>query len=229
MTVYQKRKQRESNGKEIGLDLGIKTSMTTSEGKKIDASVGESDRLKRLQREMSRRAKGSSNRWKTILRLRKAYQKQTHRKQDKANKIVSKLKKYDRIYMQDENISGWHRGMFGKQVQHSCLGTVKAKLMALPQTVILGKWIPTTRLCPKCHSIKNNLTLADRTYTCSCGYQEDRDVHAAKNMMSIAKSCFKDCFVPPEQREVTLMEFKASVVSSSKPGRRSEKVTPFKV
>ena len=232
VTTYQKRKEQENNGKEIGLDLGIKTSITTSEGEKIDISIGESDQLKKLQRELFRRVKGSNNRWKTILKLRRAYQKQTNKKQDKANKIVHRLKAYDRIYMQDENIAGWHNGMFGKKVQHSCLGTVKSKLMALPQTVVLDKFIPTTKLCPKCHSIKNDMTLADRVYECSCGYQEDRDIHAAKNMISIAKSCFEDGFVPMEHREITLMEFKAAVadeILSSKPGRRSEKTTPFKV
>ena len=75
--------------------------------------------------------------------------------------------------MQDENIAGWHKGMFGKQVQHSCLGIVKSKLMALPNVVILDRFIPTTKLCPKCHSVKNDMTLADRVYECSCGYQED--------------------------------------------------------
>ena len=164
--------------------------------------------------------------------MRKAYQKQTNKKQDKANKIVHKLKAYGRIYMQDENIAGWHKGHFGKQVQHSCLGTVKSKLMALPNVVILDRFIPTTKLCPKCYSVKNDMTLADRTYICSCGYQENRDVHAAKNMIEIAKSCFEDNLVPTEHREVTLMEFKASVadeILSSKSGPRSEKITPFKV
>ncbi len=229
VTTYQKRKEQENNGKEIGLDLGIKTSITTSKGEKIDISIEESDRLKKLQKELSRRVKGSNNRWKTVKKLRKAYQKQTNKKQDKANKIVHRLKAYSRIYMQDENIAGWHNGMFWKKVQHSCLGTVKSKLMALPQTVVLDKFIPTTKLCPKCHSIKNNLSLADRTYVCSCGYQEDRDVHAAKNMISIAKSCFEDGFVPTEHREITLTEFKAAVadeILSSKLGRRSEKITP---
>lgn len=47
--------------------------MMTSEGEKIDVSVGESDRLKKLQREMFRRVKGSNNRWKTIIGIRKAY------------------------------------------------------------------------------------------------------------------------------------------------------------
>ena len=103
--------------------------------------------------------------------------------------------------------------------------------MTLPNVVILDRFIPTTKLCPKCHSVKNGLTLADRTYICSCGYREDRDVHAAKNMVEIAKSCFKDRFVPTEHREITLMEFKTSIadeILSNKPGQRSEKITPFK-
>ena len=134
--------------------------------------------------------------------------------------------------MQDENIVGWHKGLFGKQVQHSCLGTIKFKLIALPQTVVLDRFIPTTKLCPKCHSIKNGMTLADRVYECSCGYHEDRDIHAAKNMIGIAKSCFENHLVPTEHREITLMEFKATIadeIFSSKSGQRSEKIIPFKV
>ena len=134
--------------------------------------------------------------------------------------------------MQDENIARWHKGMFGKKVQHSCLGIVKSKLMALSQTVVLDRFIPTTKLCPKCHSIKNDMTLADRVYECSCGYHEDRDIHAAKNMISIAKSCFENHLVPVEHREITLTEFKTAVadeIFSNKPGHRSEKITSFKV
>ena len=71
--------------------------MTTSEGEKINVSVEESDRLKRLQREMSRRTKGSNNRYKTIKLIRREYQKLSNKKKDKANKIVSKLKQYSTI------------------------------------------------------------------------------------------------------------------------------------
>ena len=53
---------------------------------------------------------------------------------------------------------------------------------------------------------KNELSLNDRTYTCECGYQEDRDIHSAKNMLVI-----KNLIVPTEHREVTLMEFNNSV------------------
>ena len=95
-------KEITTNGKEIGLDFGIKTNITTSEGEKLDITVEESERLKRLQRKMSRQVKGSNNRFKTIKLIRREYQKLSNRKQDKANKIVSKLKKYETIVIQDE-------------------------------------------------------------------------------------------------------------------------------
>lgn len=125
-------KETTTNGKEIGLDFGIKTNITTSEGEKLDVCVEESERLKRLQRKMFRQVKGSNNRYKTIKLIRREYQKLSNRKQDKANKIVSELKHYETIVIQDEQIANWHRGLFGKQVQHSCMGLVKAKLKQLP-------------------------------------------------------------------------------------------------
>jgi len=66
-------KEQEKNGKEIGLDFGIKTSITTSEGEKFDVSIQESDRLKILQRELFRRVKGSKNRNKTIKLIQREY------------------------------------------------------------------------------------------------------------------------------------------------------------
>ena len=62
-----------TNGKEIGLDFGIKTSITTSECEKLDVHVEESDRLKKLQRELERRAKGSNNRRKTVKLIQREY------------------------------------------------------------------------------------------------------------------------------------------------------------
>ena len=208
-------KEKQKNGKEIGLDFGIKSNIITSEGEKLDVSVEESERLKKLQRELFRRVKGSNNRYKTIKLIQQEYQKLSNRKQDKANKIVSKLKRYDRIYMQDEQIANWHKGLFGKQVQHSCLGIVKTKLKQLSQTVVLDKWIPTTKLCPKCGTVNKFITLEDRTYHCGCGYELDRDTHSAKNMIVIAKACFENNLVPTEHREITLMEFKASALGSN--------------
>ena len=208
-------KEITTNGKEIGLDFGIKTNITTSEGEKLDVCVEESDRLKRLQKQMSRRAKGSNNRYKTIKLIQREYQKLSNRKQDKTNKIVSKLKHYKTIVIQDEQIVNWHKGLFGKQVQHSCMGLIKAKLKQLPQTIVLDKWIPTTKFCPKCFA-KNSLSLLERIYNCKCGYKEDRDIHSAKNMINIKDLVFdKLNFIPTEHREVTLVEFMTSVDDSN--------------
>ena len=209
----EKLEPRETNGKEIGLDFGIKDTLTTSEGEKIDVLVEESERLKRIQKEMFRRVKGSNNRYRTIQRIRREYQRMKHRKTDKANKIVSRLRKYDTIVMQDELIAGWHRGWFGKQVQHSCLGVLKAKLKALPQTIVLASGIPTTKMCPKCKTINQYVTLDDRVYKCGCGYELDRDVHSARNMLVIKDMVLgKDVKqLPLGRREVTLTEFRASI------------------
>lgn len=98
-----------TNGKEIGLDFGIKTNITTSEGEKLDVSVEESERLKKLQRKLQRQVKGSNNRYKTIKQIRREYLKLSNKKNDKVNKIVHKFKQYDTIVIQDEQIASWHQ------------------------------------------------------------------------------------------------------------------------
>jgi transposase len=56
------------------------------------------------------------------------------------------------------------------------------------------------------------MTLDKRTYSCQCGYQEDRDIHSAKNMLAIKNLVLSNNnFVPTEHREITLMEFKTSI------------------
>ena len=199
-----------TNGKEIGLDFGIHTNITTSEGEKLDVSVEESERLKSLQKKLQRQKKGSNNRYKTIKNIKREYLNLSNKKKDKANKIVHKFKQYDTIVIQDEQISSWHqqKGM-SRIVQHSCMGMIKAKLKQLPQTIVLDKFIPTTKWCPKCHKL-NELSLDDRTYRCECGYELDRDIHAAQNMLNIKNLVEKNNLVPMERREVKPAEFCAA-------------------
>ena len=188
------------NGREIGLDFGIKTNITTSEGEKLDVSVEESERLKMLQKKLQHQKKGSNNRYKTIKAIRRQYQKLTNKKKDKANKLVHKFKQYDTIVIQDEQLSEWHKqkGM-SKVVQHSCMGLIKSKLMKLDNVIVLDKYIPTTKWCPHCHKM-NELSLNDRTYKCECGYEQDRDIHAAQNMLNIKNLVIDNLTVPMERR-----------------------------
>jgi len=116
-----------------------------------------------------------------------SYEKISNIKKDKVNKLVSYLKgKYGEIFIQDEQIANWHKGLFGKQVQHSALGAIKSKLKSLESTFVLDKWQPTTKLCPNC-GLLNKVLLSGRVYTCICGYSQDRDIHSAKNILLIGQ------------------------------------------
>ncbi len=189
ITTYCNKGGEQKNYKpEIGIDMGIKTTITTSDGRKIKVLIEESERIKKCQRLIARRKKGSSNRYKAVKLLRKAYQKLDSRKRDKANKIVHELLEHEKIYMQDENLRGWHKGLFGRTVQHSILGLVKSKLMENERVTVLSSNIPTTKYCPCCGKLKKDINLSDRIYKCECGYQEDRDIHAARNMILLSKN-----------------------------------------
>ena len=189
ITTYQAKGgvKRKKYKPSIGIDMGIKITITTSDGRKIKVLIGETGRIKKLQRALARKKKGSSNRYKTVKKLRKAYQQLVNKKKDTANKIVHELLEHETIYMQDENLSGWHKGLFGRTVQHSVLGLVKVKLIKSERVVVLPKSAPTTKYCPQCGKLKKDITLSDRVYECECGYHEDRDIHAARNMILLAK------------------------------------------
>ena len=169
----------------IGLDFGIKDHITTSDGLKINSIITITKRIKNLQRKLSRQVKGSKNYIKTLMKIRRSYNRLSNLKEDTANKIVNYLlTHYSNIIIQDENIKGWHSGLFGKQVQYSVLGRVKSKLVNSPRIVVLDRCVPTTQYCPDCGAL-NKHSLDKRVYSCDCGYSMDRDTHAAMNMINL--------------------------------------------
>ena len=88
--------------------------------------------------------------------------------------------------MQDENLTGW-KIKFGKTIQHSILGRLKSKLKDKAKFV-LNRFEPTTKMCYNCGQIKEEISLSERIYNCDCGLPpEDRDIHAAKNMIILSK------------------------------------------
>ena len=178
----------------VGLDFGIKTHITVSDGRVWNLSVEEPERLRRLQRKLQRQVKGSNNHEKTRLKIQRLYERLDHLKDEAANRFVASLKDHSLVAFQDENLRGWkaQKG-YGRVVHHSAMGRVKAKLSRLPQAVVVERFAPTTQLCPKCGSL-NRIPLSQRTYSCCCGYAAQRDVHAANNMLLFAK------LTPPERR-----------------------------
>ena len=200
---------------DIGIDLGIKDTLITSEGHTYRVRVEMSSRLKGLQRKLARQRKGSQNYVKTVQSIRREYQKISNVKNDHANKIVHELLANSGIvYMQDEMVHNWHSGLFGKQVQVSILGRLKAKLTRHPRVCIINKKCTTTQLCPKCGAL-NKHTLDKRVYRCSCGYSEDRDIHSAKNMLVFGMDKQNIIQSPGIERISTPVEHKASAAELS--------------
>ena len=169
----------------VGIDMGVSTSLTLSDGTKYDISIGESDRLKKLQTKLVSKQKGSNNRYKLIRKIRKEYIHINNKTNDISNKIIHSILNDNKIIViQDEQISEWRQdGLSGSKIQHSILGRIKHRLMYSDRVKMLDKWFPTTKYCRHCGS-KVTLELKDRIFECpNCKIKEDRDIHAANNMI----------------------------------------------
>lgn len=165
----------------IGIDMGVATHITFSDGRKRNVTIEESERLKGLQRPLKKKRYRSNNWYKVRSRIRKEYNRMNNRKNDAANKIVHDLKRYEKVVMQDEQISLWNR----KTIQHSVLGRIKSKLMHQPNVYILDQWFPTTQYCASC-GVCTPHKPSKREFECSCCHNiSDRDVHAANNMLEM--------------------------------------------
>lgn len=189
-TYTPKEKSKVQPGTSIGIDMGVKTGLTLSDGTKINTVFEEPERLRRLRRKLSRQKKGSNKYQKTWELINKELEKLTKKKNDAANKLVHELAKNETVYFQDENISGWKskksKAKGSKKIQHGILGRVKSRLKNLDNSVCLDRYLPTTQLCV-CGE-KNPHSLDKRIYFCPlCGYKEDRDVHAALNMIRVGR------------------------------------------
>lgn len=186
----------QATGQNVGIDLGIESSVTLSTGEKINCKIEETARLKHLQKKYARslriNGKRTNNGAKILKQIHKEYQKMTNRKMNNVHKLMHYLdSNFDHVVFQDEQINGGKNlKSCRKTIQHSYLGTIKTKLQEKNQEqpdryILHSKWTPTTQFCPVCGQ-KNKHGLDQRTYRCACGYTEDRDIHAAKNMLYLA-------------------------------------------
>lgn len=194
LTVYIDKKeikrQTKYNNDIIGVDFGCTHTLTLSDGTKFDCKVEETDKLKKLEKKRSNQQKMSNNYKKTSSQISKEWTHIKQKKKDMANKAVHYLTtNYETVVTQDDDLREWHKkegnnANTSKTVQHSCLGRIKSGLKEKQNVVFLNKWIATSKLCTNCMTIHKKLELSDRTFVCpNCGHVEDRDVHAANNMI----------------------------------------------
>jgi len=223
ISVMLPKEKRIPTNRNVGLDFGIKDSITTSYGDKYKCNVRETDRLKFLSRKLNRRGKkknekGSKLYYRCLRQLKREYEHIANVRKDMANKIYHKLvTDYDVIYFQDEQIKNWQKGLFGKQVQSSCLGALKQRLVALEESgrsFKISKWEPTTKLCPQCGA-SNILSLSDRIYKCECGYEMDRDIHSARLVLMIGSSKRAECLEQASPERLPLLQENQQIASAA--------------
>lgn len=146
ISIMLPKSSKSPTNREVGLDFGIKDSVTTSNGDKYNCKVQESEYLKYLSKMLNRHKteKDSKRRWRCKCQLAREYERLANRRKDIANKIYNRLATdYDVIYFQDEQIKNWQKGSFGKSVQSSCLGSLKQRLVALEssgRSFKISKW-----------------------------------------------------------------------------------------
>jgi putative transposase len=194
-----------ATGPVIGVDLGVKTLATVSDGREIanpKALRKRLGKLQRLSRWHSRKQKGSANRKKSQRKLARMHARIAHVRQDALHKatagLVAKNKPSDQrpavIVIEDLGVSGMLKNRhvsraiadvglyeFRRQIEY------KAK-DALCLVRVVSRWEPSSQTCSGCGWRHPNLVLADRVFLCEeCGLTIGRDLNAAQNLAALAR------------------------------------------
>ena len=193
ITCFVPKEEHVPTGKDCGIDFGIEHNLTLTDGTTFDIDIPESKGTKlaskRLNRSLKRNNdKKSANHYRRMKKLQAAYQTDRNRRIDQANKAVHEiLTGYDFIAIQDEMIHNWHSGLFGRQVQHSAMGYIKAKLKNNSRVHAVERSFPSTQVCPVCGCLTKH-PLSEREYNCiHCGYHHDsRDIKSAQSILDEA-------------------------------------------
>ena len=182
----------EETGKSIGIDVGLLNLATMSDGTVIAnphfIKQGEK-RIRREQRRLSRKVKGSRNRRKYRIRVARAYEKVMNQREDFAHKLSNEIvKNNDLIVFEDLNIRSMVKNHhLAKSIADASWNTLVQyttyKAESAGREVVLVDPGYTSRTCSNCGWKKESLGLSERTFLCeSCGLDIDRDLNAAINI-----------------------------------------------
>ena len=181
------------NQEVVGVDLGIKTLATLSNGLKIDSKNPlrrKLQKLKHLQRKLSRKVKGSSNRKKQIMRVAKLYYEISCIRKDCLDKLTTYLcKNFKVICIEDLNVKGMLKNhKLALSISDMGFGEFKRQLEYKNkqydnQILLVERFYPSSKTCSCCGHVKDTLLLSERAYFCeNCGEVIDRDLNAAINL-----------------------------------------------
>jgi len=184
-------------GTPVGVDLGVKTLATLSDGTTFanqQALRRRLRKLKQLHRLLSRKKKGSKNHKKAILRLAKMYLRVFNIRQDTLHKLTTYLtKSHGKVVIEDLNVSWMLKNLrlakviadvgfyeFRRQLEYKCQWYGS-------ELVVVSRTFPSSKMCSRCGYRKKELFLSEREYHCEqCGLEIDRDFNAALNLVAVS-------------------------------------------
>ena len=178
----------------IGVDLGIKTLASCSDGKSFAnprALKHAQKRLRRLERQKSRRKKGGKNRKKTCRKLAKQHTRVANIRKDAAHKLTSYLSKnHALVAIEDLHVTGMLKNhKLAQAVSDSNFGEIRRQLDYKTSwygvhLVVIDRFYPSSKTCSACGWIDEDQNLSDRVFVCEdCGSVLDRDENAARNIL----------------------------------------------
>ncbi len=184
-------------GAPVGVDLGIKTLATLSDGTTFanPRALGRRLRkLKQLHRSLSRKETASKNREKARLRLAKMYLRVFNIRQDTLHKVTTYLaKSHSKVVIEDLCVSGMMKNRrlarviadvgfyeFRRQLEYKCQWYGS-------ELIVVSRTFPSSKMCSRCGHRKKELSLSEREYECEqCELVIDRDLNAALNLVAVS-------------------------------------------
>jgi putative transposase len=203
---------------EVGIDLGLTHFAVLSDGTKVAAPKflrRAARKLKRRQQNLSRKAKGSNNRKKAVVKVARAHAKVADTRRDWQHKLSTAIIRDNQaVYVEDLCIVGLGRTRLAKSVHDagwaSFTGMLEYKAAKYGRTFgKIDRFFPSTRMCSDCGRINDKMALNVRAWDCPCGTHHDRDVNAAKNVLAAGRADngndrgaqVRPRFVPAPRRE----------------------------
>jgi len=188
-----------NTGPAVGVDVGVSKLATVSDGTTIDnpkALARFERKLRRLQRSLSRKKRGSRNWKKARMRLERCHFRACCIRRDAQHKATTMLARTKSVIaVEGLNVAGLMKNHhIAKQLADAGIGEFlrqleyKAKWYG-SKVVEADPFFPSTKRCSSCGAVKGEMSLSERRYRCEvCGYEADRDLNAARNLASVAAS-----------------------------------------